>query len=316
MGRWESTRKIKPFQGVYIYGHRVRNKTDDDRIKEIQQKKQEDLADDDYASASTVEMQNITDEYSVPKTQAEMPQKSVAEQIDEEPKQQAKVETEEIRQEADAVKQADKKKYNPNKQSSSMRAYNTALKGLPKQDGQNNRWLTTLAEQVGVGWGYDSANRLRFTDARMDLTAGYLLNAKKDGVFQASTGELKAMIRDAYLKSFRDPEGFGVYDLFKKMVIEHYELEETMNADGKPIGNYKKYLKLYDEVYDGYRNEDKYPTADDVISAMDELIANTKMSSEQKKRQRKTQYQNSKNKPQTPAEKLYDTINPVSGLIY
>ena len=321
MGRWESTRKIRPFRGVYIYGdtHRDKTTTDDGRIKAIQQAKREEQADDDFESVSEAEMQNIEDEYSVPQTQAEEQPKSFAQELSERDESPLLKKTVEELKEDEGVKvEKPKRKYNTASKSTTAKVIDSAIDALPYQDGQNNRWLTTLATSVGVQWEYDPSGKVRFSDKAFEIVAGTVIKNNKEGVYNKhlSTGGMKTMIEKVYHKCVRDPVGFGSYEILRNDMIEHYGLKKTTNDDGNPIGNYKKYLKIYDEVFDAYRREDKYPTAWEVIEAMDELLAKSKLTQEQKKKQFKQMYISKKEKEKTPAEKLYSIIDKRTGLIY
>lgn len=309
MGRWENTKKIQPFKGVYLYGERKPRNSDKERIREVQQAKKREATENNCEKATLAKQQNLADEYGVPQTQAQVEVTSVAEEIDKvRPQQPEPMDTISDKDRLLAVLR--KHGYETEEE---WRAE------LKRRSDRRRSWFTDkqlskLANELGVDW-YETQNKeILFLDDTFQEVLDDFYGSLDDMVGK-SFGEKKAIIKDWYEDQLRDPYKFGDYERMQRMMIEHYGLKETYNKNGVPIGKFGKYIRYYDDVYDNWRRCSIYPDFEDVIEGMDEIIETTKIDNRAKKYQRKKEFEEWKRKQeQEPARIISQQYMPHEGL--
>ena len=273
MGRWESTKTIRPFQGVYLYGN--------DRVAELEKKKREEKLNNDIADMTVTDVQNICDYYGIPVEFVKQKPKSFAELL---------FTDDRLAYNYDITFYTDDEElvdwvvgYDPNKGLSKQEYIKEMKKALPRRGMQSDSQLIKVAEQCGVKWDYADNGELQFNDDRFTLICSTVLYAKEKELYHLSPTQQRKLIKEKYTEIFRDPGLNGAYELCKSIILNHYNIEVTENDDGKPIGKYAKFLNNFNNVYDGFMREGRMPALEDVIGAMDEILRQTEMEEEAKR---------------------------------
>lgn len=298
MGRWENTKKIRPFRGVYLYGESKRKNDERERIREIDQAKRRELTDNNCEKATLAVKQNLDDDYAVPNTQAEVEVPSVAEEVDKvRPMQPEPMDTISDKDRLLAVLR--KHGYETEEE------WRAELKRRSdrKRTSFTDEQLAKLADELNVDYIWTPSHFIILDDAFQNAVDDFY--GAIDDMVGTSFGEKKSVIKKWYLDALRDPMGFGEYERMKRMMVEYYGLKETVNDNGTPIGNYGKYIHFFDDTYDKWRKEDIYPEFGDITYDMDKLIEQSKINRQVAKYKKKQQYRDWKDKQQkTPAETI------------
>ena len=269
MGRWEATKKIKPFRGAYYFGEKRHKNEEKERIREIQQAKKVEATENNCEKATLAKVQNMADDYGVPQTQAQVEVPSVAEEIDKtRPEQPEPIDTISDKDRLLAVLR--KHGYQTEEEWRAELKRRSDIRRTKFTDDQ----LVKLADELDVEW-YRVGEDVYFLEPEFEQAVDDFYGAIDDMVGK-SFAEKKAIIKEWYLSALRDPYGFGDYESMQRMMVEYYGLKETKNKNGTPIGKYGKYLNYFDDVYDNWRKQGIYPDLYDVTYEMDKLIEDNK----------------------------------------
>lgn len=299
MGRWESTKKIRPFRGAYYFGEVRRDEKE--RLRQLEQANRRDAIKNNGVEATLAKKQNLYDDYGLPKTQAEVELQSTAEQLD-------NVQAEDVRL-IDELRDREK-----------LIAY-LATEGYSTEseferavliNAENNistltmKQLTKLADKLGVH--YEVNNDIVFADDYFQHAIAVAVGIIDQSGQYEPVSERRRLIADIYHNNLRDPTTINVYEDMKAMIVAHYNLDETRNANGTPIGNYGRYLHYYDAVYDEYRRMEIYPSFNQVIEGMDTMITIANLHKRMKARE--TRKRNQENKRALMRQWTRDGLNP------
>lgn len=272
MGRWESTKKVHPFKGVYLY--------DNDRVEELQKAKQKQIYDKDTSELTITDVQNLCDYYGIPMVQAQKRPRSYAEIIGGYDRYDM-YDVAFMTDDDEFVSWINN--YDPNDGMTKEEYFRAMKKELPRRGKQSDSQLIKLAEQCGVGWDYSDDGELVFSDERFTNIMCTVIYANKKELNHLSPAQQRKLIKEKYIQIMRDPGLDGQYELCKSIILEHYNVDVTVNDEGNPIGKYKKFLNTFNEVYDGFMREGKFPELERIILELDMLFYETEMENEAKK---------------------------------
>lgn len=267
MGRWENTKKIQPFKGVYLFGE-IHSKNDEkERLRQLDQAQRRDALKNGGEQCTLAKKQNLDDDYGVPQTQAQVEVPTVAEEIDNIEVEDIKL-IDQLRDKERLIAYLSEEGYSTESEFERAIIINS----------QNNtstltmKQLTKLADKLGVHYYELKNNDVVFADDVFQHAVAVATGVIDQSGQREPVAEKRRLITDIYQQNLRDPLTIGAYDDMKAMITAHYDLDETRNANGTPVGKYGRYMHYYDAVYDEFRRMGIYPSFWQVREGMTAMI--------------------------------------------
>lgn len=278
MGRWESTRNIKAFRGVWPgppgrktytrWSQQPKQTTEGSRIDEIESQHELDVLEKRQNEKTLADKQYIDETYGIPVTQAHKNPRSTAEVIGENVKSEDVPELIALREAELTEDPIVEEKFEHTLYFQSLDEYREMIDMYSNK--YNEKYKThkvKVAEMCGFTGSYwvdlhgtiDTGDRLFET-----MWNEFCYNLEEsNGRFNHKT---RFIFRENYLEALRYPIGNKSRDLMLDLLADKYEIAHSVNANGTPIGSYGKFVKRFNICYDNAMRLGHMPS----ISEMEE----------------------------------------------
>lgn len=303
MGRWEQTKKIQPFKGVYLLGEARATNDEKERLRQLDQAKRRDALKNNGELCTLAKKQNIDDDYGVPQTQAQVEVESTAEIISDIEAEDAKL-IDQLRDKERLIAYLKEEGYSS--ESEFERA--VVINSQNNTSTMTMKQLTKLADKLGVHYYELSNHDILFADDVFQHAVAVATGVIDQSGQKEPVAEKRRLITDIYHNNLRDPLTIGAYDDMKAMITAYYDLDETRNSNGTPVGKYGRYMHYYDAVYDEFRRMDIYPDFWQVTEGMTVMI--TEASRQRRERTRETRRKRNEVRAQIRREWIREGLTP------
>lgn len=288
MGRWESTRKIKAFRGVWPGSAYRKTKAnvkptdseDDQRIRELTMAKDEDAIEHPERTPLAVQ-QGVEEKYGVSGTQAKKQPKSTNEKIIE------KCIEADLRN-ADRRKDREKKKEMGTtfRENLDTDDGHTEVEHRQKTKAAKRSWYTKLSndrlweieKELGVEIWENERGELESNDPLiLELIAEERMAADELAKEGFSPVNYKQQIESIIVNykgiriNNRSIEDCN-YITMVSNIREFYGIKENLSSRNNPLGNYRIFLNNFNMIYDRYRKANVIPSYQEIIGELNPVM--------------------------------------------